>query len=176
MKQHLAELLAQALAGLRAAGELATDGEVRVDVEPTKSKEHGDSACNVALALAKAARAKPRELAEHIVKALPVSPFVEKVEIAGPGFINFFLRQNAYQQVIAQILDAGAGYGRSTIGAGQRVQVEFVSANPTGPLHVGHGRGAAYGAAGAGLLAPLGFRGPRADFVNHPRPPGGILP
>ena len=111
MKQHLAGLLAQALAGLRAAGELATDGEVRVDVEPTKSKEHGDFACSVALALAKAARAKPRELAERIVKALPASPFVEKVEIAGPGFINFFLRQNAYQQVIAQILDAGAGYG-----------------------------------------------------------------
>src|SRR3989344_2900453 len=166
MKQHLAELLAQALAGLRAAGELATDGEVRVDVEPTKSKEHGDFACNVALALAKAARAKPRELAEHIVKALPVSPFVAKVEIAGPGFINFFLKQNAYQQVIAQILDAGAGYGRSTVGAGKRVQVEFVSANPTGPLHVGHGRGAAYGAAVADLLAATGFSVHREYYVN----------
>jgi len=166
MKQHLAELLAQALAGLRAAGELATDGEVRVDVEPTKSKEHGDFACNVALALAKAARAKPRELAEHIVKALPVSPFVAKVEIAGPGFINFFLKQNAYQQVIAQILDAGAGYGRSTVGAGKRVQVEFVSANPTGPLHVGHGRGAAYGAAVADLLTAIGFSVHREYYVN----------
>ncbi|MEK7796494.1 MAG: hypothetical protein AAB315_03475, partial [Pseudomonadota bacterium] len=110
MKQHLAGLLVQALAGLRATGKLATDGEVRVDVEPTKSKEHGDFACSVALALAKAAKAKPRELAERIVKALPASPFVEKVEIAGPGFINFFLKQNAYQRVIANILDAGAGY------------------------------------------------------------------
>ena len=166
MKQHLAGLLVQALAGLRATGKLATDGEVRVEVEPTKSKEHGDFACSVALALAKAAKAKPRELAERIVKALPASPFVEKVEIAGPGFINFFLKQNAYQQVIAQILDAGAGYGRSTVGAGKRVQVEFVSANPTGPLHVGHGRGAAYGAAVADLLTATGFSVHREYYVN----------
>ena len=166
MKAQIESLLNAAIAGLQAEGGLPHDAAVQVEIEHTRSKEHGDFACNVALALAKAARAKPRELAERIVKALPASPLVAKVEIAGPGFINFFLKQNAYQQVIAQILDAGANYGRSTVGAGKRVQVEFVSANPTGPLHVGHGRGAAYGAAVADLLAATGFSVHREYYVN----------
>ena len=166
MKAHIESLLNAAIAGLQAEGGLPHDVAVQVEIDHTRSKEHGDFACNVALALAKAAKAKPRELAERIVKALPASPLVAKVEIAGPGFINFFLKQNAYQQVIAQILDAGAGYGRSTVGAGKRVQVEFVSANPTGPLHVGHGRGAAYGAAVADLLAATGFSVHREYYVN----------
>ncbi|HJW80727.1 MAG TPA: arginine--tRNA ligase, partial [Acidiferrobacterales bacterium] len=166
MKAHIESLLNAAIAGLQAEGGLPQDAAVQVEIEHTRSKEHGDFACNVALALAKAAKAKPRELAGRIVKALPASPLVAKVEIAGPGFINFFLKQNAYQQVIAQILDAGAGYGRSTLGAGKRVQVEFVSANPTGPLHVGHGRGAAYGAAVADLLAATGFSVHREYYVN----------
>ena len=166
MKAHIASLLHAAIAGLQAEGGLPHDTAVQVEIEHTRAKEHGDFACNVALALAKAARAKPRELAGRIVKALPASPLIEKVEIAGPGFINFFLKQNAYQQVIAQILDAGVAYGRSTLGAGKRVQVEFVSANPTGPLHVGHGRGAAYGAAVADLLAATGFSVHREYYVN----------
>jgi len=166
LKAQIEGLLNAAIAGLQAEGGLPHDVSVKVEIDHTRAKEHGDFACNVALALAKAARAKPRELAERIVKALPAATFIEKVEIAGPGFINFFLRQNAYQQVIAQILDAGAGYGRSMIGAGKRVQVEFVSANPTGPLHVGHGRGAAYGAAVADLLAATGFSVHREYYVN----------
>ena len=166
MKVLIEGLLNAAIAGLQAEGGLPHAVAVKVEIDHTRSKEHGDFACNVALALAKAAKTKPRELAERIVKALPASPFIEKVEIAGPGFINFFLKQNAYQQVIAQILDAGAGYGRSTIGAGKRVQVEFVSANPTGPLHVGHGRGAAYGAAVADLLTATGFNVHREYYVN----------
>jgi arginyl-tRNA synthetase len=166
LKAQIESLLNAAIAGLQAEGGLPHDVAVKVEIDRARSKEHGDFACNVALALAKAARAKPRELAERIVKALPASPLVAKVEIAGPGFINFFLKQNAYQQVIAQILDAGTGYGRSTVGAGKRVQVEFVSANPTGPLHVGHGRGAAYGAAVADLLAATGFSVHREYYVN----------
>jgi arginyl-tRNA synthetase len=166
LKAQIESLLNAAIAGLQAEGGLPHDASVKVEIDHTRSPEHGDFACNVALALAKAARVKPRELAERIVKALPASPLIAKVEIAGPGFINFFLKENAYQQVIAQILDAGAGYGRSTVGAGKRVQVEFVSANPTGPLHVGHGRGAAYGAAVADLLAATGFHVHREYYVN----------
>ena len=143
MKTQIAGLLNAAIEGLKAEGGLPHDVFVAVEVDHTRSKEHGDFASNVALALAKAARVKPRDLAQKIVAALPASPLVEKVEIAGPGFINFFLKNNAYQQVIARILEAGNTYGHSTIGNGKRVQVEFVSANPTGPLHVGHGRGAA---------------------------------
>jgi len=166
LKAQIESLLNAAIAGLQAEGGLPNDARVKVEIDHARAKEHGDFACNVALALAKAARTKPRELAERIVKALPASPFVEKVEIAGPGFINFFLKQNAYQQIITQILDAGTGYGRSTVGAGKRVQVEFVSANPTGPLHVGHGRGAAYGAAVADLLTTTGFSVHREYYVN----------
>jgi arginyl-tRNA synthetase len=166
LKTQIEGLLKAAIEGLRAEGGLPAEAVASIEIDRARSKEHGDFACNVALALAKAARTKPRELAERIVKALPASPLIAKVEIAGPGFINFFLKQNAYQQVIAQILDAGVGYGRSTVGAGKRVQVEFVSANPTGPLHVGHGRGAAYGAAVADLLAATGFNVHREYYVN----------
>ena len=166
MKAQIENLLNAAIAGLQAAGGLPQDLAVRADVDRTRSKEHGDFASNVALVLAKAAGAKPREIALKIVAALPSSPLVTKVEIAGPGFINFFLKENAYQQVIARIFQEGAGYGRSTIGAGKRVQVEFVSANPTGPLHVGHGRGAAYGAAVADLLTVTGFTVHREYYVN----------
>jgi len=166
MKQHLADLLAHAVAGLRATGHLPTDGEARIEVEPTKSKEHGDFATNLALTLAKLARAKPRELAEKIVKALPASDKVVKVEIAGPGFINFFLNPTAYHDVVNVILAAGEKYGHGTAGRGRRVQVEFVSANPTGPLHVGHGRGAAYGATVANLLDAAGFNVHREYYIN----------
>ena len=166
MKVQIESLLNAAIAGLQAEGGLPQDVAVKLEIDHTRSKEHGDFACNVALALAKATKTKPRELAERIVKALPASALIEKVEIAGPGFINFFLKRNAYQQVIGKILDAGTSYGRSTIGAGKRVQVEFVSANPTGPLHVGHGRGAAYGAAVADLLTATGFNVHREYYVN----------
>ena len=166
MKTQIAVLLNAAIEGLKAEGGLPHDVRVAVEVEHTRSKEHGDFASSVALALAKAARVKPRELAEKIVAALPASPLVDKVEIAGPGFINFFLKNNAYQQVIARILAAGNSYGQSTVGNGKRVQVEFVSANPTGPLHVGHGRGAAYGACVADLLAAVGFSVHREYYIN----------
>jgi arginyl-tRNA synthetase len=166
LKTQIESLLQAAVAGLQAEGGLPGDAAVRIEVEHTRGKEHGDFASNVALALARSMRAKPRDVAEKIVKALPVSPLIAKVEIAGPGFINFFLKDDAYRQVVPHILKAGAGYGRSSLGAGKRVQVEFVSANPTGPLHVGHGRGAAYGACVADLLAAAGFHVHREYYIN----------
>lgn len=166
MKKHIEELLAHALAGLKATGALPAEVEVLITVDHTRQKTHGDFATNLALALAKSARARPRELAERLVRALPASPKIAKVEIAGPGFINFFLRPDAHVQLVAEILAAGERYGRSQCGAGKRVQVEFVSANPTGPLHVGHGRGAAYGATVANLLAAAGFDVHREYYIN----------
>lgn len=166
MKHHIADLLGQAVAQLQQQGLLPADPPPAIDIERTRQKEHGDFACNVALTLARAAKAKPRDLAQKIVAALPPSAQVAKVEIAGPGFINFFLTPRAYQHVVARVFDAGEAYGHSDIGNGRRVQVEFVSANPTGPLHVGHGRGAAYGAAVADLLAAAGFQVHREYYVN----------
>ncbi len=166
MKQHLIELLENAIAGLQATGVLPAQLNVVTEIERARAKEHGDFASNVALILAKQARLKPRALAEKIVKALPASEQVARTEIAGPGFINFFLSPAAFQKVIDEILGAGERYGESRIGRGRSVQVEFVSANPTGPLHVGHGRGAAYGAAVADLLAAAGFKVHREYYVN----------
>jgi arginyl-tRNA synthetase len=166
LKTLIEGLLRAAIEGLKAEGGLPTDATVSIEVDHARSKEHGDFASNVALTLARSARARPRDVAEKIVKAMPASALVARVEIAGPGFINFFLKQDAYQQVVPRILKEGADYGRSNIGAGQRVQVEFVSANPTGPLHVGHGRGAAYGACVADLLAATGFNVHREYYIN----------
>ncbi len=137
-----------------------------VQVTRTKDKAHGDFATNVALQLAKPARKKPRDVAEAIVARLPASGLVARTEIAGPGFINLFLGEQAKLSVIATIREQGERYGRSQLGAGKKVQVEFVSANPTGPLHVGHGRGAAYGAAVADLLEAVGFDVHREYYVN----------
>jgi arginyl-tRNA synthetase len=135
-------------------------------VERTRDSAHGDFACNVAMQLAKAARRKPRELAQAIVDALPASELVAKVEIAGPGFINFFLSPASYHRELLRVLEDGASYGRGSLGQGQRVIVEFVSANPTGPLHVGHGRHAAFGATLANLLDAAGFSVHREYYIN----------
>ncbi|HHL45020.1 MAG TPA: arginine--tRNA ligase [Gammaproteobacteria bacterium] len=166
MKHHLQQLISSAIAILQQKDLLPTETAFTVQIENSRDTSHGDFACNIALVLAKAARRKPRELAEDLVKALPASELVEKVEIAGPGFINFFMTAAAFQSVVRDIMAAGEAYGHSTIGDDKRVQVEFVSANPTGPLHVGHGRGAAYGAAVADLLAAAGFQVHREYYVN----------
>lgn len=166
MKHHLEQLLRSALLGLQTGGALPDDLHYDIVVERTRDKRHGDFATNIALTLAKPARRNPRELAQQIVGALPASDRVAKVEIAGPGFINFHMSPVAFQGVITEILAAGERYGRSDLGQGQPVQVEFVSANPTGPLHVGHGRGAAYGAAVADLLETAGFKVHREYYVN----------
>jgi len=166
LKQQIQDLLSRALAGLVAGGGLPHDHGVTPVVERARDKAHGDFASSVALVLAKHARMQPRALADKIAHALPASELVTKVEIAGPGFINFFLSPAAYRGVVREILAAGAAFGRSGIGHDRPVQVEFVSANPTGPLHVGHGRGAAYGATVANLLEAAGFRVHREYYVN----------
>ena len=135
-------------------------------LDRSKDPLHGDYACNVALQLARVLKRKPREIAEAIVAALPASPLVEKAEIAGAGFINLFLALSFKQALVTQILTEGADFGRSTLGRRKKVQIEFVSANPTGPLHVGHGRGAAYGASLANVLDASGFDVAREYYVN----------
>ncbi|MCO6414540.1 MAG: arginine--tRNA ligase [Thiogranum sp.] len=166
MKQHLSQLLSSAVDSLQAQGILPQDAPVQINLDRTRDRRHGDFASNLAMVLCKLAGSKPRDLAERIVAALPASQHVRKVEIAGPGFINFFLAPLAYHSTVAQVLEQGEAYGRSNIGQGKSVQVEFVSANPTGPLHVGHGRGAAYGATVADLLDAVGFKVHREYYVN----------
>ena len=166
MKERIRELVDQALDVLVEEGVLDAAARVQPAVERARDESHGDLATNAALVNAKAARMKPRELAQRLTGALADDPAVERVEIAGPGFINFFLSPGAYQAVVPLILRQGHDYGRSELGKGRRVQVEFVSANPTGPLHVGHGRGAAYGAVVADLLEAVGFEVHREYYVN----------
>jgi arginyl-tRNA synthetase len=135
-------------------------------IERTRESAHGDFATGVAMRLAKAARANPRALAAKLVAALPENALVAKTEIAGPGFINFFLTPAAWQDEMARVLEEATNYGRGDGGTGRRTIVEFVSANPTGPLHVGHGRHAAFGASVANLLAADGWRVHREYYVN----------
>ncbi len=166
MKAVLTTLLEQVVSNLKKEGVLADDVCPKIIIEHTRDPGHGDFASNLAMILAKPAGQKPRDLAEKIVAALPENNEIVKVEIAGPGFINFFMNAKTLTTIIPSILDAGEAFGHSNIGRGKRVQVEFVSANPTGPLHVGHGRGAAYGAAVADLLAAVGFEVHREYYVN----------
>ncbi|HSM26901.1 MAG TPA: arginine--tRNA ligase [Thioalkalivibrio sp.] len=166
MKDILTQALESALSQLVLDGTLPADHGIAVHLTRARERDHGDFATNVALQLAKPARRKPREIAERIQAALPPVPGLAAVEIAGPGFINFRLEDQARFTVLTTIARAGADYGRSRIGGGQKVQVEFVSANPTGPLHVGHGRGAAYGATVADLLEFCGFDVSREYYVN----------
>jgi len=166
MKHKLEYLLQQAVEALKTQGVLDGDVTVQVVLERARDAQHGDFATNLAMTLAKAAKSNPRQLAEKIVAAIPADKLVSKIEIAGPGFINFFIDPNSQFQIVKQIHDAGPEFGLSKIGSGKRVQVEFVSANPTGPLHVGHGRGAAYGSAVADLLEAAGFDVEREYYVN----------
>lgn len=166
MKKRLEHLLQSAIDTLKAQGELAADLSAELMVERARDTRHGDYATNLAMTLAKAAKSNPRQLAEKLISALPEDSAVVKTEIAGPGFINFFIDPKAQYRIIHQILDEGREFGLSEFGAGQTVLVEYVSANPTGPLHVGHGRGAAYGAVVANLLAAAGFNVHREYYVN----------
>ena len=157
MKEELARLVQQALDTLVSEGVLPDGVATQVQIDRTRDKSHGDLASNVALALAKPVKRQPRELAGLICAALPANPLILRTEIAGPGFINFFLSDQSSQAVVRTVLEQGASFGCNTFGAGRRVQVEFVSANPTGPLHVGHGRGAAVGDSICRLLAATGW-------------------
>ena len=156
----LANLMQQALA------RVAPDASVSIHLDRPKQAQHGDFACNLAMQLAKPLRANPRQLAQQLIDALPSSADIEKTEIAGAGFINFFLTRAYKQRVVQRVLNAGERYGSGSGEAGERIQVEFVSANPTGPLHVGHGRGAAYGASLANVLTFAGYEVSREYYVN----------
>ncbi|HUG73283.1 MAG TPA: arginine--tRNA ligase [Steroidobacteraceae bacterium] len=166
MKQAIEQLLRDALARLP-AGQLPADIPLdNLGVERTRDAGNGDFASNVAMRLAKQARKPPRELALAIVQALPAHPGIERVEIAGAGFINFFLVRAAQAEVVRRIHDAGDAYGLNASGNGLKVLVEFLSSNPTGPLHVGHGRLGAFGASVANLLAANGYAVHREYYIN----------
>ena len=166
MKQEIEQLLARAVASLVGGVLPEPPPAAALTIERTRDPQHGDFATSAAMRLAKPAGCKPRELAQRIIAALPASPLIARTEIAGAGFINFFLTPAAYGRELVAIHERGERYGRSSLGHGEKVLLEFVSANPTGPLHVGHGRQAAYGATLANILAAVGFDIAREYYIN----------
>jgi arginyl-tRNA synthetase len=160
-KSHFTDLLRNAL-----NDEGLADLNLDIEFARPRQSSHGDYSCNLAMQLAKPLRQKPRDVAQSLATALAASPYLEKVEIAGAGFINLFLTTSAKQQFSRYVLESGEKFGYSNTGAGEKIQVEFVSANPTGPLHVGHGRGAAFGASLANVLAAAGYSVTREYYIN----------
>jgi arginyl-tRNA synthetase len=161
------DLVLETLAAMQAAGQLPEGLDLAsVTVEPPRDAAHGDMATNAAMVLAKPAGLKPREIADGLAARLIEDARVERAEVAGPGFLNLRLAPAVWQRVARAALTEGTGYGRSTLGAGKRVNVEYVSANPTGPLHVGHTRGAVFGDALARLLAYVGYDVTREYYIN----------
>jgi arginyl-tRNA synthetase len=165
MKDQLQDLLKKCIQDLINEG-LINEMPSKVRLDHTKDKSHGDYATNIALMLAKQAKTSPLELAKIIVNQLEDASFIKKTEIAGPGFINFFLSDASSTSIVSEIIELGEMYGKSEIGKGQSILLEYVSANPTGPLHVGHGRGAAYGATVSNLLRNIGFKVDNEYYVN----------
>ena len=166
MKDQVIGIIEQSLSALQSLGVLPEGDMPSPQVDHTRDPNHGDLATNVAMALAKLAGMPPRELAQALIDQLPANPIIIQCDIAGPGFINFRLSQASNFAVVETILSAGEHFGRSTEGSGKRVQVEFVSANPTGPLHVGHGRGAAIGDTLCRLLENAGWSVHREFYYN----------
>ena len=166
MKDQVIGIIEQSLSALQSLGVLPEGDMPSPQVDHTRDPNHGDLATNVAMALAKRAGMPPRELAQALIDQLPANPIIIQCDIAGPGFINFRLSQASNFAVVETILSAGEHFGRSTEGSGKRVQVEFVSANPTGPLHVGHGRGAAIGDTLCRLLENAGWSVHREFYYN----------
>lgn len=166
MKSQLQALLDNALQQLQQQQVIPTDWVNKSTLERTRDNSHGDWASNLAMVAAKAAGLKPRDLAQKIVDALPNNAVISKIDIAGPGFINFYLQAQAEFAVLNTILEQKEQFGCSQYGQQQKVQVEFVSANPTSSLHVGHGRGAAYGMTVANLLEAIGYQVEREYYVN----------
>ncbi len=160
-KVHFTELLYQATEKI-----LPPNCEIFLELARPKQVEHGDYSSNIALQLARFLHKNPKEIAQSLIQLLPDSPYLEKAEVAGNGFINLFLKKSAKQQFLLQVLQQGSFFGTTDIGKGKQIQVEFVSANPTGPLHVGHGRGAAYGASLANILRANGYSVTREYYVN----------
>ena len=166
MKSELERLLREALRSLVPAVLTEPADPDQVVVERARDPQHGDFASNIAMRLAKAARKNPRELAQALVAALPANKLIMKTEIAGAGFINFRLAKDAWAEELRKVAAQGAAYGRSNVGNGRKVMVEFVSANPTGPMHVGHGRQAAVGATLSNVLEATGHDVYREYYIN----------
>lgn len=166
MKSDLERLLREALRSLVPAVLSEAADPAQVVVERARDAQHGDFQSNIAMRIAKAARKNPRELAQALVAALPSNALIASAEVAGAGFINFRLQKDAWFAGLKAVAEQGAAYGQSNVGAGRKVMVEFVSVNPTGPMHVGHGRGAAYGATLGNLLAATGHKVSREYYVN----------
>ena len=166
MQTQIANLISSAIKDLQTAGKIPQDLHADVRITRSKDKAHGDFACNIAMQLAKQAKLPPRELAEMLVAKLPEDGMIFKIDIAGPGFLNFHVNENLHGEILDTILQDNQNYGLCNKYADKKVQIEFVSANPTGPLHVGHGRGAAYGATIANLLAAVGYQVSREYYVN----------
>ena len=167
MKQTLTEILLEALKRAKDKGDLKLETQPVITLETPKDKNHGDLATTIALTMAKTEGKPPRKIAETILANIQDEEgIIAKTEIAGPGFINFFLKQDRWRKTLFDIDDQAHEYGLKDIGRGERVQIEFVSANPTGPLHVGHGRGAAVGDALANLLASVGYDVQREFYIN----------
>ncbi len=166
LKSNIAHLVEQALALIPELADAPELSSISKSVERTRDSRHGDFTTNIAMRLAKSVDKNPRELAAQIIEYLPASKFVDKVELAGPGFINFHVASAAFHQEIASILDNGDNYGRQKAKEKPRYLIEFVSANPTGPLHVGHGRHAAYGATLGNLIEAAGYPVDREYYLN----------
>lgn len=166
MKQLIEHLLHQALDSLKKSGQIPKDLEVTILVEHAKDPAHGDYSSNLAMILAKPCKQAPHKLADSLVRALVSDPSVEKIEIAGAGFINFFVPNGRRALIIAEVLKKGMDFGRSSLGLNQKILLEYVSSNPTGPLHVGHGRGAAFGASLANILKAVGYQVTSEYYVN----------
>lgn len=166
MKHLIEHLLKNAINSLQKSGELPEYLDIEFKVDNTKDPLHGDYASNVAMILAKPCRQGPQKIAEMIVQVITSDPSIDKIEIAGAGFINFFMQSSARSLIISDVLNKGCDFGRSTIGQNQKVLIEFVSANPTGPLHVGHGRSAAFGATLGNVLKAAGYQVDLEYYVN----------
>jgi arginyl-tRNA synthetase len=166
LKNNITNFVEKALEFMPALTDVAEVLPISKTIERTRDARHGDFATNIAMRLAKFAGQNPRELAAQIIKHLPKSELIDKVEIAGPGFINFYLSSAAFHQEIACILDSGDKYGRQITKKKPRYLIEFVSANPTGPLHIGHGRHAAFGAALGNLIEAAGYQVDREYYLN----------
>jgi len=166
MKNTIKDIVLTAAKTAFEKGLLSSDQIPQMEIETPKHEAHGDFSTNFAMVSAAIQKMPPRKIAEHLVSSIDASSLVEKVEIAGPGFINFFLSNHAWYPVIDEILSKDDGYGSSDFGQNKKVQVEFVSANPTGPLHVGHGRGAAVGDSVGNILSYAGFDVQKEYYIN----------
>ncbi|OGP14004.1 MAG: arginine--tRNA ligase [Deltaproteobacteria bacterium GWA2_54_12] len=166
MKAGVVKIIKDAIGGARLDGVINGEKLPEIVLDKPKKEEFGDFSTNIAMLLAPVEKKAPRDIAKAIADRISASPSVEKCDVAGPGFINIFLKKTYWLGILEDIIKSGAGYGQSEIGRGQKVQVEFVSANPTGPLHVGHGRGAAVGDALSNILKFAGYQVSKEYYIN----------